>query len=286
MPHVIDLLTQYFGDDILNKGNKKMLSNHQNFSRTKIICDGPVCYGNYQCVILNETLIDHFFKIFNTQLIYTEKNKDVLINKLHDFLSKNGLDILIDEDNSQPINGRLEGNTIHVNFPKGTTEKEIVYVILHELSHYITNTASSDKLKKFIIEPLKTGVNINNVFDIQKELNYFLSPAELSNWAFTLSIALFEENYKSAKEFHKIVKEQIKNIDSIDLSPELFKTKIYNSINAQDLKALYHLIIYVHQLKILKLERQQRIKYYHKLMSLIKILDKYVKRLNRLFKKS
>jgi len=282
---IVSRLSTRFGNVkpiVIKQGYSNMLSNRQNFYRTKVICNGPMTYSVHNDIILNETLIDHFFKIFGSNLIYTEKNKDVLIDKIHNFCQKNGIHIDITQDDTQPTHGRLEGNVICISFTSNTKEKEIIYITLHELSHYITNYSSSNKLKQFITEPLKYDINIHNLYHMKQELNYFLSPAEISNWAFTLSLSMFEEKYKSASMFYKLVKDAVYEVKFENIN-NIFSTKFYKNLS-EDLRPLYHLVVYVRQLKELKLEHRQRLKYQNKLMSLIKILDKYVKRLNKLFK--
>jgi len=262
------------------EGNNDMLSVGCVFGGNKpFVPEGyQVNFHEPGYLILSETLIDHFFEIFNEKLIYDKKNINDMFDRVFLFCQKNKIDLQLKQKDNQSIHGHINGNVIYVTYPSNVTKKEFIYTVLHELSHYITNKSSGNKLKQFIKAPLSHSVNITNVDDLLTELNYYLTPAELSNWVFTLSLYMFEEKYKSASVFYKVLKDNISTIQ-----PDLiFSTQFYKDLSP-GLQPLYHLIVYVRQLKEFDLPHNQRIKYRNKLMFLIKILDKYVKRLNKLF---
>lgn len=226
-------------------------------------------------LILNETLIDNFFNILDRDLIYQEKDLENILSKIESFANQNNINIEFHEGND--YNGKIiNKNTLVIIYPENYNNKSLIYLILHELSHYITNKSSNDKLKKFLKDPGKGFLNINNTERLKKELEYFLSPAEVSNWAFTLSLYIYEENLSASQLYKQIKDDIIRNVD-------FTKSQYYIELN-EGLKPLYHLILYVNQLKILGLNRKERMKYRNRLMDLIRILDKYVKRLTKLFR--
>ena len=282
---IVSRLATRFGNDstTINEGTEPMLSvKHIYYPNKPFIPPGSSFSGGYNPIILNETLVDHFFKVFNNNLIYNEKNSELILDKIEKFCKENGLTLNVEYDDKKQPNGYINGNMVYVVVKSTTPIREFVYLVLHEISHHITNTASNNKLKRFITDPLSHDVDILNINDIQTELNYFLSPAEISNWALTLSLSMFEEKYKSASEFYKEVKDVVYKV-KFENTNIIFSTNFYKNLS-EDLRPLYHLVVYVRQLRELKLEHRQRLKYQNKLMSLIKILDKYVKRLNKLFK--
>lgn len=65
------------------------------------------------------------------------------------------------------------------------------------------------KLLKFIKDSNNSNINILDSKMLNKELEYILSLGELSNWAFTLSLYIFESEYKSASELYKLIKEDL-----------------------------------------------------------------------------
>ncbi len=263
---------------ILTLGKNNMLSNYRNYSTHPLIPEDYQFVSTNE-IILQETLIDHFFKIFNSNLIYNKANKQSLEDQLFNFCKTNNINLKINIDNLQEPSGIISNNTIYITIKDTTKEKEFIYLFLHELSHFITNKFSNNKLKQFIKEPLKHNVNINSIDHICKELDYFLSPAEISNWAFTLSLSIYEEKYKSVSELYKLIKDDLHN------TKLLFNTKLYNSLS-NNIKPLYHLVFYVFQLKQLNTDKYKRKKYKTRLISLIELLDKYVKRLYKLFGKN
>lgn len=226
-------------------------------------------------LILNETLIDNFFNILDRDLIYQEENLENILNKIRSFAKQNNINIEFHEGAN--YDGKIiNKNTLIIIYPKNYNNKDLIYLILHELSHYITNKSSDYKLRKYLKDPGKGLLNINNIERLKKELEYFLSPAEISNWAFTLSLYIYEENLSASQLYKQIKDDIIRNVD-------FTKSQYYRNLN-DGLKPLYHLILYVNQLKVLGLNRKERLKYRNRLMDLIRILDKYVKRLTKLFR--
>ena len=287
---VVSRLIELFGDGknaIEEQGESNMLSIKHIYRGNKPFIPEGTILSNTEYLILNETLIDHFFKIFDSRLIYQEKNVETVLDLIYSFCQKNNIVVHIKQDDNQQLHGFIsqDGKDIYIITPTNVNNKDLVYVVLHELSHFIASKASKNKLHKFIKSPLTHDVNIMNVDDIQTELDYFLSPAELANWAFTLSLSLFEEKHKSASEFYKLVKDNVQQeFKSENVTVQLiFSTKFYKSL-PENLKVMYNLVVYVRQLKELKIEHRKRLKYQKKLMLFINILNKYVKRLNRLFR--
>lgn len=226
-------------------------------------------------LILNETLIDNFFNILDRDLIYQEKDLENILSKIESFANQNNINIEFHEGNG--YDGEIVNkNTLVIIYPENYNNKSLIYLILHELSHYITNRSSNDKLKKFLKDPGEGIFSIDDLERLKKELEYFLSPAGISNWAFTLSLYIYEKNLSASQLYKQIKDDIIRNVD-------FTKSQYYRNLN-EGLKPLYHLILYVNQLKILGLNRKERMKYRNRLMDLIRILDKYVKRLTKLFR--
>lgn len=223
-----------------------------------------------QNIPIYETLVDKFLNILDQDLIYHDSKQDQILNKIEEFCERNNLRIRIQQSNI--LSAQLRNDIIDIQMPPNTSNKELVYIILHELSHYITNKSSSNKLLKFIKEPQKNNVDINNKDSLIHELDYFLNPSELANWAFTLSLYVYEFSNKTPSQLYEEI-----NLNSSGLkNPQ--DSSYYASMPNQ-LRVLYHLIFYVNKLKSLG-ERSQK-EYRRRLIQFIKLLDKYVKRLRK-----
>jgi hypothetical protein len=246
-----------------------MLTVHHIFPK-KLIGYKLLNIENYD-ILLSESLIDKFFDFLQTDLIFNESNIDNIIDKINLFCEKNNIKMFYTESNI--LHAKIINNNIYIYYPKNTKNKDLIYLILHEISHYITNKSSNKKLLKFIKDPNNSNINILDSKMLNKELEYILSPGELSNWAFTLSLHIFESKFKSTSELYKLIKE--------DLIKNKWPNKFYYSLN-NGIKSLYNIQLYIYQLKQLKdLKRKS---HQYRFMSLIKLIDKYVKRLNKLFK--
>lgn len=224
-----------------------------------------------------EILIDRFFDFLNSVLLsIDQKNTEDLEAKIAEFCNKNNISIHF--ENSDELSGDLINHRqiiIRCN-PNIHSNKQILYLILHELSHYITNTSSNNKLKKFMNYPNKYYVSKDDVSSLEKELNYILSPAEISNWAFELSLKVYKLSKLMPNELYVEIRNDVKNINDI------LKSSIYNRIH-DDLKPLVQIIFYVYRLKNLSESKKTYKVHMNRLNHLINLMGKYVKRLKKIF---
>ena len=228
--------------------------------------------------VFHETLIDHFLDILDRDIIFQENNYDKIIQLISQFCKKENIKVRFLEGSS--FSGYIENdNIITIFYPVDDNrfnKKELIYVFLHELSHYITIKSSGKKVKDFYNEPNTSGVDITNLNSVEKELKYYLMPNESANWAFTFSLVLFEETNIMASDFYK----QVKN-DFLSLPDILFYESQYYKNLSNFLKSFYKIIAYVLIMK--KYCKQKSRKYNTRLMKFISLTDKYLKRLNNNF---
>ena len=251
---------------------------------TSFLCNTPTTEETNEPYILTETLIDHFFKIFDKKLIYKDENFEFIFGKAKEFLTRNNMDLKISIDDSlKNVEGIVIKNTILITSPSNPSNKEFIYTVLHELSHCITNKSSNNKLKLFLSSPLDCQININNITHLKKELDYMLSPIEMSNWAFTFSLIFYEHQISSVNDFYESIKLYFN--DPKNQSNDFLNTSYLKKLPVElyPLYPLYYIFLYIHQLKVLGVTNPERRKYNNRLVKLIKLLDKYVKRLNLLF---
>lgn len=232
--------------------------------------------------IFQETLIDHFVKILGNKLIYDDIYLDDIIEKINIFCKQNGIELYFIQNNRIPkISGDLiNDNIIEIRVPIKYSNKDLIFTILHEISHYITNTSSNNKLKQFISDPNNFMVNIYDITSLKREINYFMSPAELANWAFTLALHIYSFTNLSAIDLYGIIRNDISRLTSDN--KHMFKSDYYNNL-PNELKSFYHIIFYIFQLHNLNVKRESWLKEKNRLISFINLIDKYVKRLKKLF---
>ncbi|MCF8354377.1 MAG: hypothetical protein K9H48_07980 [Melioribacteraceae bacterium] len=228
--------------------------------------------------IFYETLMNKFLDFLDTDILPNEDNSDKIIDLIIEFCEKNNLSTrLINNNRLNQVEGRLNHNTIEVFYPDNVSSKELIFVILHEISHFITNKSSNDKVKKFLSEPNKCGVDINDFYSLKKELDYILMPAESANWAFTLSLRIFDELKINPNDLYKSIK-----IDFSNYSNNFTKSFYYRKL-PDPVKPYYQIIAYC--LKLKEINKQSSRKYMTRLSKFVSLTSKYHKRLIQKFGK-
>jgi hypothetical protein len=221
--------------------------------------------------ILTETLIDKFFKILEKD----SNNISDVIDKIHNYATQNRITIDINIDNTIPeIVGHynLNRDIIYVRYNEKISEKLILLILLHELSHYITHKSAPGRLIKFIKEPPQQ-LKLDNLNDTIREIEYLLSPNELANWAFSLALEIFQDGTISLNDLINNIQKNIKQQN----------LKYYDSLNYFT-QTLFKIHLIMFSLKyILKIDNYIHRGYEIKLNKLLKLIDKYIKRLCKLF---
>ena len=236
---------------------------------------------NYK-IVLTETLIDKLFKILEKDLLVKDTNLDEIEYKIIEFCKQHKIWLQVEVCNKvDQIQGmyNLPQNYILVKYPPGTDEKLIMLVVLHELSHYITHKSASGKLSQFMKDP-PSSLNLLNLQDIKQELDYLLTPNELANWAVSVALELFQEAKINLNDLIFNIKNDIKTHNSImvmDIS------KYYKSLGYFT-KSLYKIYFLMFTLeKNPSVDTYISVGYNSKFNKLIKLIDKYIKRLGKLF---
>jgi len=279
MISVVKKLKKHFGEslikhDYISKNNKPYIL-IDNIKVTELEYQkNPTYYNkrikelyqrNTNYDIFYETLIEKFLDI-----IPFTKNTDNIITKIINFCENNNLKIQLIQKNVSEVEGEIINDTIFIYYPSNTTDKELIYTILHELSHFITNKSSNNKIKEFLNKPNHGGVNINNPNSLKQELDYILMPGEAANWAFTLSLRIFDEIKINPSDLYKTVKRDFQKTENFIESP--YYQSLPNSI-----KPYYNIIAYVLQLK--KFNKRLSQKYMTRLNKFVNLTSKYYKRL-------
>lgn len=229
--------------------------------------------------IFYETLMNKFLDFLDTDILPNEDNSDKIIDLIIEFCEKNNLKVqLINSSQLNQIEGRLNNNTVEIFYPDNVSIKDLIFVILHEISHYITNSSSNDKVKKFLSEPNKYGVDINDFHSLKKELDYILMPAESANWAFTLSLRIFDELKINPSDLYRDIK-----MDFSNYSNDFTKSSYYRKL-PDPVKPYYQIIAYC--LKLKEINKQSSRKYMTRLSKFVNLTSKYYKRLAKKFGKS
>lgn len=269
MLSVFQRLKKHFSSNVLTDSNIKELPYNPNPYNYK----EP--YINKEDVVIDEviteTLIERFFDEFEKDLLY--RNEDDFFDKLNSYLNKEGLSISFRESNK--LDAYISKKTLYIGIPNNPNIRDLAYVILHELSHYITNKSSNGKLKEYLNEPNYNDVDLRNIREVEKELKYFLTPGELANWAFTLSIYFYEESDNTANDLYRRLK--------ISIGENLFdfqNNSDYRKI-PDNLKIFYHIVNYLKIYNKFSNNKNQKREFKNMMMKLVHLIDKYVKRLKK-----
>lgn len=271
MLSVCQRLKKHFSEDVLVDNNGKDLPynpNPYNYNEPYVNKEDVVIDK-----VLTETLIERFFDEFEKDLLY--RNEDDFFDKLNSYLNKEGLDISFSESNK--LHAHISNNTLYVDIPDNLDMRELAYMILHELSHYITNKSSNGKLKEYLNNPNYSDVDLKNIREVERELKYFLTPGELANWAFTLSLYFYEESDNTANDLYRRLK--------ISIGENLFdfqNNSDYRRI-PDNLKVFYHIVNYLKVYIHLSNNKKQKNEFKNMMMKLVHLIDKYVKRLKKIF---
>lgn len=227
-----------------------------------------------------ETLIDRILDVIGKRHISNiDKNINQIIDNINLYTSKNNINIIFNS-NSSELNSKIyyENNkwTVELYFNNTHNIKNAIHLLLHEISHIITIKSSNFKLKMKLIN--SHNVDINNIKHLKEELDYFLSPNEAANWAFTISLSMYEHKYNPQHLYTKIKEEIIfKNVK--------LNSKLYKDLDIT-LKPFYHVIFYTYQLKNLNIKKTNYKSYRNKLNHFVKLINKYTKRLELIIGKS
>ena len=234
--------------------------------------------------VITETLIDHFYHFLEKDLLVSNDNLDEVTAKIMKFVEKNNIKLHLEEKPVNDISGyyNLQKNLIHIIHPpeKYLNIKNLLLVILHELSHYITHKSSSKRLIKFIVHP-NPQLNLVNIKDVINELDYLLTPNESANWAFSLAIELFQNNNIN---LNKIYDDIIKDIKLNNLNPRTLDISNHYKNLTYFTQSIYKIIFLIEWLYAKPNLDVHIIRGYELyLKKLFKLTNKYLKRLNKLF---
>jgi len=218
--------------------------------------------------VIFETLVDKLFKSLNS----AGDSEDGIINNITIFCQNNNIQIHTEKANHTD-SFVTDDEQIVIRYTDNTSDKQILLILLHELSHIISNRATEGRLFLFQKHINSVGfIDLNNLQEIKTELNYFLSPRESANMALTFALNTFNQNY-TLSQIYKDIRQDLKIFDDPNQS------RYYKELN-QDLKLFYNIVYYVLRIKSFNVEERTYNKYMTKLQRLISTADKYSRRLH------
>jgi hypothetical protein len=219
--------------------------------------------------LIQETLVDKFFNLIGNDLLFDETRSEEILNNIEKVCKENNINVFYHNSNIEYA--YIEKNNMHIYGHSQTPNKNIIYMILHEVSHFITNSASKNKLLKYITHPNNSNVDMRNLHQVKIELEYFLNPAEMSNWAFSFALSIFEDMNDSVDNIYRKMK-----IDNTN----------YHKLLPEQLQILNNLVNFCLHFKKSSNDKQSSKKFVDRLSRLINLINKYVKRLKKIFPNS
>jgi len=246
-------------------------------------------------LIFQETVVDrvlddvagmfHSRKVFDEQFLYDLK--EYLENRI----TSPQLKISFTYDKKAlTVGGELNlPNEILLIFPldkkiqERVTEKEILYALFHELSHFFSITNIHEKLAKVklpkkhpllakLAPPPDTTVEFENESQekIIQFLKYRLQLKERPNQAFSIAFEIFE-NFNIDTTTQEICE---KNLAAIKKNDKYIRDKRFLELKTEKLQNLFQIQYFITQIQDKKLQKQFLSDY----LRLKNLIDKYRKR--------
>ena len=247
------------------------------------------------CLIFQETIVDkvlddvadmfHSRKVFDEQFLFDLKEyleKRITNPQVKISFTYNKKALTVGGEFNLP-------NTILLIFPlnksiqERITEKEILYVLFHELSHFFSNMSIHEKLVKLklpethslvakLASPPDTSVEFENESQekIIQFLKYRLQLKERPNQAFSIAFEIFE-NFNIDVTTQDICE---KNLAAIKKNNNYIRDKRFLELKTERLQDLFQIQYFITQIQDKKLRKQ----FFNDYLRLKILIDKYRRR--------